>query len=161
MENNNSVLTDINDTLPYTTDWLGSYSGGQVVVLPTNTEQVSDILRYCHEKMLAIVPQGGNTGLVGGGVGRTNSADIILSLKKMNNIIEIDSDTSAIVCEAGCVLEDLEKYANERGNFSVPLDLGSKGSCMIGGCVSTNAGWIVVDLATALCGCSVLLASFD
>ena len=134
------VISDNNEMLPYTTDWLGAYCGGSLVVFPTNTQDVSNILSYCNLNSLSIVPQGGNTGLVGGGIGRNASNDIILSMKKMNKIIEIDSNTSAIVCESGCILEELEKYANIHGNFSVPLDLGSKGSCMIGGNVATNAG---------------------
>ena len=153
------VISDNNEMLPYTTDWLGAYCGGSLVVFPTNTQDVSNILSYCNLNSLSIVPQGGNTGLVGGGIGRNASNDIILSMKKMNKIIKLDKiklksnlkknatkfivnnwNTSAIVCESGCILEELEKYANIHGNFSVPLDLGSKGSCMIGGNVATNAG---------------------
>lgn len=134
------VLTE--DIHKYQTDWLQSYSGGSVVCAPKCTEDVSALIRYCHTNSISIVPQGGNTGLVGGSVARSDD-EVILSLINMNRILELDEDASVLVCEAGCVLENLENFASSRG-YTVPLDMGSKGSCMIGGNISTNAGGLRV-----------------
>jgi FAD/FMN-containing dehydrogenase len=126
----------------YRNDWLKSYSGGSVVCLPKSTVQIQNLLKYCDQNKIKVVPQGGNTGLVGGSVAR-NDSELILSLEKLNKIIDFDEISSVLICESGCVLSDLENFANKQG-YIVPLDLGSKGSCMIGGCVSTNAGGLRV-----------------
>ncbi|CAG8662856.1 14745_t:CDS:10 [Gigaspora margarita] len=99
------------DLLPYNIDWMKKYRGkSRLVAKPKTTEQIAKLVKYCNENKLAIVPQGGNTGLVG-----------------------------TLVCDAGCILEVLDNYLAERG-YMVPLDLGAKGSCHIGGNVATNAG---------------------
>ena len=119
-------------------DWMRKYKGkSSVLLLPKTTTQVSLVLRHCNSRMLAVVPQGGNTGLVGGSVPVHD--EIILGMKKMDGIISIDPSVGSIVCEAGCVLENLEGLLNADG-MSMPLDLGAKGKCQIGGNVSTNAG---------------------
>jgi len=126
------------ELLKYNIDWLKKYRGqSQLVLLPTSTEEVSSCLRYCNENKLAVVPQSGNSGLVGGSVPVFD--EIIISTKAMNKIIDFDDVSGVLVCEAGCVLADLETYAEERG-FMVPLDMGSKQYCCIGGNVSSNAG---------------------
>ena len=86
---------------------------------------------------LAVVPQGGNTGLVGGSVPVFD--EIVINAKNMNQILEFDEVSGTMVCQAGCILETLDRYAEERG-YMMPLDLGAKGSCQIGGNVATNAG---------------------
>mgnify|MGYP003386169621 FL=1 len=134
------VLTE--DIGRYQKDWLEVYSGGSVVCIPKSTGDVSALLKYCDQNSIGIVPQGGNTGLVGGSVARCDD-EVILSLEKMNSIIEIDEDSSVLVCESGCVLQELESAVSDRG-YTVPLDLGAKGSCMIGGNISTNAGGLRV-----------------
>ncbi|KAK9768727.1 D-lactate ferricytochrome c oxidoreductase, variant 2 [Basidiobolus ranarum] len=96
-------------------------------------------MRYCNTERLAIVPQGGNTGAVGGGVPIFD--EIIVNTSNLNRIRKFDSLAGVILCDSGCVLEHLDNYLAERG-YIVPLDLGSKGSCQIGGNVSTNAGGI-------------------
>ena len=106
---------------------------------PKTTEEVSGILKYCNDENLAVCPQGGNTGLVGGSVPVFD--EVILSTGLMNTIIGLDELSGVLTCQAGCILENLESYLNERG-FMMPLDLGAKGSCQIGGNVSTNAGGI-------------------
>ncbi|XP_013178063.1 PREDICTED: D-2-hydroxyglutarate dehydrogenase, mitochondrial [Papilio xuthus] len=132
------VLTDENDVLPFNIDWIKNCRGQSKLVLkPKSTEEVSRILRYCNEKRLAVCPQGGNTGLVGGSVPVFD--EIVLSFMLMNKIISLDELSGALVCESGCVLENLDSYVRER-NLIMPLDLGAKGSCHIGGNVSTNAG---------------------
>jgi len=85
---------------------------------------------------LAVVPQGGNTGLVGGSVPVFD--EVVLSLSRMNRIISLDAYSGIVVCEAGVILEELNAYLEERG-FVMPLDLGAKGSCHVGGNVSTKS----------------------
>uniref|UniRef100_UPI0029533A67 D-2-hydroxyglutarate dehydrogenase, mitochondrial-like n=1 Tax=Panthera onca TaxID=9690 RepID=UPI0029533A67 len=94
-------------------------------------------LRHCHERNLAVNPQGGNTGMVGGSVPVFD--EVILSTALMNQVISFHDMSGTLVCQAGCVLEDLSRHVEERG-FVMPLDLGAKGSCHIGGNVATNAG---------------------
>eukprot|EP00359_Climacostomum_virens_P002183 CAMPEP_0204901278 /NCGR_PEP_ID=MMETSP1397-20131031/2988_1 /ASSEMBLY_ACC=CAM_ASM_000891 /TAXON_ID=49980 /ORGANISM="Climacostomum Climacostomum virens, Strain Stock W-24" /LENGTH=406 /DNA_ID=CAMNT_0052069613 /DNA_START=245 /DNA_END=1465 /DNA_ORIENTATION=+ len=94
---------------------------------------------YCNENSIAVVPQGGNTGLVGGSVPVHD--EVILSLSKMNHILDLDERTGILRTEAGVILQTLNEYANSKG-YIVPLDLGAKGSCFIGGNVATNAGGI-------------------
>lgn len=132
------VVTDEHEVQPYNIDWIKNCRGQSKVVLkPKNTEEVSKILKYCNEKRLAICPQGGNTGLVGGSVPVFD--EIVLSFALMNKVVSLDDLSGALVCEAGCILENLDNYARERG-LIMPLDLGAKGSCQIGGNISTNAG---------------------
>lgn len=119
-------------------DWLHKYKGSSKLILqPCNTDQVSQILKYCNSRCLAVVPQGGNTGLVGGSVPVFD--EVIVSLSSMNNIISFDKVSGILVCEAGCILENITSFLDNEG-FIMPLDLGAKGSCQIGGNVSTNAG---------------------
>ncbi|XP_035276490.1 D-2-hydroxyglutarate dehydrogenase, mitochondrial isoform X1 [Anguilla anguilla] len=119
-------------------DWLNSVKGSSEVLLrPESTEEVSQILRYCNERRLAVNPQGGNTGLVGGSVPVFD--EIILSTALMNRVLSFDRVSGILTCQAGCVLEKLSDYLEER-DFIMPLDLGAKGSCHIGGNVATNAG---------------------
>uniref|UniRef100_A0A7N5ZRW0 D-2-hydroxyglutarate dehydrogenase, mitochondrial n=1 Tax=Anabas testudineus TaxID=64144 RepID=A0A7N5ZRW0_ANATE len=119
-------------------DWLKSVKGsGEVLLRPQTTEEVSQILRYCNSHNLAVNPQGGNTGLVGGSVPVYD--EIILSTALMNNVLAFDSISGILTCQAGCVLENLSHYLEE-SDYIMPLDLGAKGSCHIGGNVATNAG---------------------
>eukprot|EP00043_Microstomoeca_roanoka_P006592 m.64117 g.64117 ORF g.64117 m.64117 type:complete len:499 (-) comp13477_c0_seq2:97-1593(-) len=132
------VLTDANDVDFYNQDWMRKFKGQSTVVLrPKTTEEVSAVLRYCNERRLAISTQGGNTGLVGGSVPLFD--EIILTTELMNNIISLDEVSRILTCQSGCVLERLNEYLGAR-NLMMPLDLGAKGSCHIGGNVSTNAG---------------------
>uniref|UniRef100_A0A8D3DRE3 D-2-hydroxyglutarate dehydrogenase, mitochondrial n=2 Tax=Scophthalmus maximus TaxID=52904 RepID=A0A8D3DRE3_SCOMX len=119
-------------------DWLRSVRGSSEVLLrPQTTEEVSQILSYCNSRNLAINTQGGNTGLVSGSVPVYD--EIILSTALMNNVLSFDSISGILTCQAGCVLENLSLYLEDR-DYIMPLDLGSKGSCHIGGNVATNAG---------------------
>lgn len=94
-------------------------------------------MKYCHEKNLAVTTQGGNTGLVGGSVPVKD--EVILSTQLLNNIRSFDHISGILTADAGCILEVLDNWLRERG-FIMPLDLGAKGSCHIGGNVATNAG---------------------
>ncbi|KAM4772157.1 D-2-hydroxyglutarate dehydrogenase, mitochondrial isoform 1-T2 [Rhinophrynus dorsalis] len=132
------VITDEDDLKSHNIDWLRTVRGDSKVLLrPQNTEEVSKILRYCNEKNLALTPQGGNTGLVGGSVPVFD--EIIISTALMDQVISFDDVSGALVCQAGCILESLNQYLGERG-YIMPLDLGAKGSCHIGGNLATNAG---------------------
>ncbi|KAH8997535.1 FAD-binding domain-containing protein [Lactarius akahatsu] len=122
----------------YNSDWMGKYRGKSTTVLrPHTTEQVSKILKWCHERRIGVVPQGGNTGLVGGSVPIED--ELILSLGNMSKVRSFDPVSGALVADAGCILEALTEHIATHDHI-MPLDLGAKGSCQIGGNVSTNAG---------------------
>lgn len=126
------------DLEPFNGDWMRKYRGHcKLVLKPGSTEDVSKILRYCNEQMLAVVPQGGNTGLVGGSVPVFD--EIVISLGRLNQIREFDEVGGTLVLDAGCILELVDHFLAEKG-YIFPLDLGAKGSCQIGGNLSTNAG---------------------
>ncbi len=148
----------------YIVDWTKSYgianveinsnsrSSRVILCFPGTTNDISIIMKYCNNNDIPVIPQGGNTGLVGGGVpraaGSISSSDhrecqLLLSLSRMNQILEIDEESSIVTCEAGVILENLNNQCKEKG-LMVPLDLGAKGSCQIGGNVSTNAGGLRV-----------------
>ncbi|GAO49126.1 FAD linked oxidase [Saitoella complicata NRRL Y-17804] len=133
------LSTDASDDLePHNADWMRKYRGtSQCVLKPKTTEEVSKILKYCNERSLAVVPQGGNTGLVGGSVPVFD--EIVINLSNMSNIRSFDPVSGAFVCDAGVILEVADNYLAER-NHIFPLDLGAKGSCHVGGNVATNAG---------------------
>eukprot|EP00736_Rhodelphis_marinus_P013960 Rmarinus@m.18131 len=135
-----AVVTGKDDLEIYNTDWTGDYRGQTTLaVRPESASQVSKILSYCNERRLAVVPQGGNTGLVGGSVPVFD--EIVVSLNRMNNIRAFDEISGVLTCDAGCILENLDNFVGERG-YMMPIDLGAKGSCQIGGNVATNAGGI-------------------
>lgn len=133
------VTKDATDDLePFNGDWMRKYRGHTSLVLkPGSTEEVSRILKYCNDNMLAVVPQGGNTGLVGGSVPVFD--EIVINMSRMNQIRSFDEVSGTLVVDAGVVLEVADNYLAERKHI-FPLDLGAKGSCHIGGNVATNAG---------------------
>lgn len=133
------VTTDATDDLePFNEDWMHKYKGqSRLVLKPATTEEVSKILAYCNEHLLAVVPQGGNTGLVGGSIPVFD--EIVVSLARMNHIHSFDEVSGSLVMDAGCILEVVDQYLAEKG-YIFPLDLGAKGSCHVGGNVATNAG---------------------
>lgn len=126
------------DLVSYNEDWMGKYSGNAKVVLkPKSTDEVSKIVKYCYEKRIAICPQGGNTGLVGGSVPVYD--EVVLTTEGMGGIREFDEVSGILTADAGAILENLSNFLGEQG-YMMPLDLGAKGSCHIGGNVATNAG---------------------
>jgi len=135
----NGLNEDASDDLdPYNADWMRKYRGQSKLVLrPNTTEQVSKILKYCNENKLAVVPQGGNSGLVGGSVPVFD--EIVISMGRMNKIRSFDEVSGIIVADAGVIMEVADNYLAERKHV-FPLDLGAKGSCQMGGLVATNAG---------------------
>ena len=134
------VLTDSRDTVAYQQDWRGRYRGEALaVVLPGSRDEVVALVKACARLNLAIVPQGGNTGLTGGAVALDGRASVIVNLSRLNRIREIDASSNSVTAEAGCILANVREVA-ERSQRQFPLLLGSVGSCEIGGLVSTNAG---------------------
>ncbi|CAJ2506998.1 Uu.00g081840.m01.CDS01 [Anthostomella pinea] len=126
------------DMEPYNMDWMRKYQGHcKLVLKPGSTEEVSKILKYCNDNMLAVVPQGGNTGLVGGSVPVFD--EIVINTSRMNQIRFFDDVSGVLVVDAGVVLEVADQFLAEKG-YIFPLDLGAKGSCHIGGNVAANAG---------------------
>ncbi|PTB64359.1 hypothetical protein BBK36DRAFT_1136082 [Trichoderma citrinoviride] len=126
------------DLKPFNEDWMHKYRGqSRLVLKPASTDEVSQILKYCNERKLAVVPQGGNTGLVGGSVPIFD--EIIINMSRMNQIHSFDDVSGSLVLDAGVILEVADQYLAERG-YIFPLDLGAKGSCQVGGNVATNAG---------------------
>jgi len=117
--------------------WLGD---SELVVRPATTDEVSKVVAICHEHTLPIVPLGGNTGLVGGGVAKSG---VLLSTERLNRIRELDKANSTLTCEAGCILADIQAAATDADRL-FPLSLAAEGSCQIGGNLSTNAGGIQV-----------------
>jgi FAD/FMN-containing dehydrogenase len=139
-----NVLTAPQDTRPYFTDWRRQYSGSaECVVRPASTAEVAAVVRLCAQGGVAIVPQGGNTGLSGGSVPTGQAREIVVALGRMNRIRELDRLNDTITVEAGCVLANVQHAAEDAGRL-FPLSLAAEGSCQIGGNLSTNAGGVNV-----------------
>ncbi|KAG5353242.1 hypothetical protein C0989_008977 [Termitomyces sp. Mn162] len=133
-----STLHAPHDLTQYNNDWMGKYRGASTTVLkPKSTDQVSQILKWCNHRRIPVVPQGGNTGLVGGSVPTRD--ELILSLSNMSKIRSFDPVSGVLVADAGCILQSLTDHVAPH-NHVMPIDLGAKGSCQIGGNVATNAG---------------------
>jgi FAD/FMN-containing dehydrogenase len=122
----------------------GLYVGRAAAVLrPADLTQVSEILAECNASGIAVVPQGGNTGLVGGGIPHATGTEIVLSLQRLNKIRSLDAANDTITVEAGCILADIQNAAASADRL-FPLSLAAEGTCQIGGNLSTNAGGIGV-----------------
>lgn len=133
-----NLITDEDDLRSYNEDWMRKYRGQSKLVLkPKSTDQVSQILKYCNDQLLPVVPQGGNTGLVGGS--NPIFDEVIISLANLNKIRSFDSVSGILKVDSGVILEAADQFLAEK-NYIFPLDLGAKGSCHVGGCVANNAG---------------------
>lgn len=138
------VLTNTQDMERYCSDWHGDVKSGAIAVIrPRTTQDVSQAVKTCADLNLAIIPQGGNTGLVLGATPDNPTSQVVISLERMNRVRSIDSDDFSAVVEAGCILSECKDAVAKEGMF-FPLSLGAQGSCRIGGNVSTNAGGINV-----------------
>jgi FAD/FMN-containing dehydrogenase len=125
---------------PWLTDWRGRFTGTAAALLsPATTEEVAAIVRIAAKYRLSLVPQGGNSGMVAGATPNSSGDQLILSMRRMNNITAMDADTGLITCEAGVILQNLHEAAAQAGR-RFPLTLGGKGSATVGGLISTNAG---------------------
>jgi FAD/FMN-containing dehydrogenase len=139
-----NVLTAPEDTKPYFTDWRRQYrAAAECVVRPASTAEVAAVVALCAREGAAIVPQGGNTGLVGGSVPTGTRREVVLSLSRMNRIRAIDPLNDTATVEAGCVLAAVQEAAARAGRLFA-LSLAAEGSCQIGGNLSTNAGGVNV-----------------
>ncbi|MBB3568226.1 FAD-binding oxidoreductase [Rhizobium sp. BK491] len=138
------AVRDPAEIAPHLVENRGLYHGASPMLLkPGSVEEVSAILKLASETGTAIVPQTGNTGLVGGQTPREGGSDIILSLERMNRVRDIDPVGNTMIVDGGCILADVHKAAAEHGRM-FPLSLGSEGSCRIAGNLSTNAGGTAV-----------------
>jgi len=132
------------ETAPYLADQRGLYVGkAALVVRPGSVAEVAEVVRLCAAARLAIVPQGGNTGLVGASVPFERGDEILLNLGRLNRVREIDALNDTLTVEAGCILAEVQKAAADADRL-FPLTMASEGSCQIGGALSTNAGGTAV-----------------
>ena len=135
---------DTDDLQPYLTEWRDLYHGKTLLMVsPESAEQVSEVIKACAAEQIAVVPQGGNTGLCGGAIPDESGQQVLLSLSRMNSVRSISTNDFSMIVEAGCILADVQSAARKAGRF-FPLSLAAEGSCQIGGNLSTNAGGINV-----------------
>ena len=133
--------TDSDIIAPQLTEWRDKYFGHTPIMLtPRSTDEVSEAVKICAQHGLKIVPQGGNTGLVGG---QTPQGEVLVSLRKMKSIRAVNPTNNSIIIEAGATLKSLQDAADNAGR-KFPLSLASEGSCTVGGVLSTNAGGVHV-----------------
>jgi FAD/FMN-containing dehydrogenase len=157
------VLTAAQDMTPFLTDWRRRYTGAaQAIVLPETAAQVAQAVGWCATTRTPVVPQGGNTGLVGGATPDNSGRAIVISLKRMRRVRDVDAASNTMTVEAGCVLADVQQAARAHDRL-FPLSLAAEGSATIGGNLSTNAGGVQVlryGNARELClGLEVVLPS--
>ncbi|HEV6968036.1 FAD-binding oxidoreductase [Roseateles sp.] len=128
------------DLSVYERDWRKRYPGRALAVArPASTDEVAAVLKLCHEHRVAVVPQGGNTGLVGGSTPDDSGRQLVLSLSRMKRVRAVDAANASLTAEAGCVLAEAQAAAAAAG-LLFPLSLAAEGSCTLGGNLATNAG---------------------
>ncbi len=133
-------VEEARDVDPFVRDQRGLFRGETpLVLLPRRVEDVATVVSICHETETPVVPQGGNTGLVGGSVPFESGDEVVVSLSKLNRIRSISAENNSIAVDAGCVLVDIQNAASASDRI-FPLSLAAEGSCQIGGNLSTNAG---------------------
>jgi FAD/FMN-containing dehydrogenase len=135
------LATDAQTLAPHLVEWRGKYRGATpCMAMPATTEEAADVVRLCAEAGVGVTPQGGNTGLVGGQI---PNGEVLVSMRRMNRIRNVDPANDSLVAEAGVVLKMVQQAAAE-SNRVFPLSLASEGSATIGGLISTNAGGVHV-----------------
>jgi FAD/FMN-containing dehydrogenase len=135
-----AAITDPSDIEPWLTDWRGRFHGQSAAILaPSSAEEVAEIVRIAAEIGVPLVPQGGNTSMVGGATPPEDGSALILSLRRMNKLRSISAANRIAIAEGGMILAELHDRAAEVG-MRFPLTLGARGSCTIGGLTATNAG---------------------
>ncbi len=138
------AIRDAQSMTPYLVEWRDRYRGKAALVLkPGETGEVSAILKLANETQTAIVPQGGNTGLVGGQIPFETGSEIVVALERLNRVRNIDLASNCMTVEAGLILALARQVAANAGRL-FPLSLASEGSCQIGGVLATNAGGVAV-----------------
>ncbi|MEO7564743.1 MAG: FAD-binding oxidoreductase [Sphingomicrobium sp.] len=134
------VVNDPADIEPWLSDWRGRFHGlSEAILAPASTEEVAAVVKLAAQHRVALVPQGGNTGMCAGATPPEDGSALLLSLRRMNRIREINVAGRTAIAEAGAVLETLHHAVHDKG-LRFPLTLGARGSCTIGGLASTNAG---------------------
>ena len=134
------LLTDPDLVEPWLTDWRGRYTGkAMALAAPADAGEVAALMKLCTAHGVAVVPQGGNSGMSGGATPDSSGAQLLLSLRRLATIGEIDRAAREVTCGAGVILENLHKAAEAAG-LRFPLTLGGKGSATVGGLIATNAG---------------------
>lgn len=129
---------------PYLVEWRDRFLGKAAMVLrPGSTEEVARILALANAGRVGIVPQGGNTGLVGGQIPSASGDEVVVSLGRLDRILSVDGDGNTLAAEAGCTLAQVQAAARAH-NRLFPLSLGAEGTCQIGGNLATNAGGVAV-----------------
>ena len=157
--------SDIELNKKYSSDWRGRFSNISLgVIFPNSTSQVSKIVKFVNKHNINLIPQGGNTGLVGGTSPLKNKSEIILSLEKMNKIFEIDDENRSIELQAGVIIENVNSIL-EKKDFIFPLNMSSIGSSQVGGAIATNAGGMNVikygSIRNNILAVEVVLANGD
>lgn len=159
-----ALVTGEDRLAPHLTEWRGLFRGKALaMVLPDTTEQAASVVRLCAEHRVGIVPQGGNTGLVGGAIPHSTPErpQIILGAARMNSILDLDAANYTLTAQAGCLLASLQASADEADRV-FPLSLAAEGSCQLGGNIATNAGGINVlrygNMRDQVLGLEVVLA---
>lgn len=138
------LIRDSERMQSYLSDWRNAYRGeAALVVRPASTAEVAEVVRLCAQAGIALVPQGGNTGLCGGSIPDASGDQVVLSLTRMTQIRQVDPGNETITVEAGVILQRLQEAAAEAGRL-FPLSLGAEGSCTVGGNLATNAGGTAV-----------------
>jgi D-lactate dehydrogenase (cytochrome) len=133
--------TDEATLAPHLAEERGSYRGAcAILAMPASTDEAARVVKLCADASVAVTPQGGNTGLAGGAV---PASGVLLSLKRMKRVRALDALNFTMVAEAGCVLADVQRAADDAGAL-FPLSLAAEGSCTVGGNISTNAGGVHV-----------------
>ena len=147
---------------PWLTDWRGRYTGSACgLAAPANTAQVAALVKLCAAHAVALVPQGGNSGMSGGATPDASGTQLLLSLRRLTEIGAVDAEARQITCSAGVVLQTLHDVA-EAADLRFPLTLGGKGSATVGGLIATNAGGTQVlrhgSMRAAVLGLEAVLA---
>ena len=138
------LLTAPADTAPYLTDWRGIYTGAaRAVVRPGTRAELAAVVRLCAEAGVPVVPQGGNTGMCGAATPDAGGNAVLVSLTRLNRVIDVDALNNTITVEAGCILANVQQAAAAAERL-FPLSLGGEGSALIGGNIATNAGGVNV-----------------
>ncbi|HEY8359518.1 MAG TPA: FAD-binding oxidoreductase [Ramlibacter sp.] len=139
-----ACLSDTDAIAPYVTDYRRLYRGNAAcVVFPASTQQVSDVMAWCNAHHLPVVPQGGNTSLMGGAVPAAGAQAVVVNLSRMSRVMEVDTVNDTLTLQAGVTLHAARAAAEHAGRL-FPLRIGSEGTCQIGGNLATNAGGTAV-----------------
>ena len=158
-----NTIRDETAMAPFLSEWRDLYVGKAALILkPGSREQVAEILDFANQRRIGIVPQGGNTGLVGGQIPFETGDEVVVSTARLNRIRALEPDGNTMTAEAGVILENAQRAADDADRL-FPLSLASEGSCQIGGNLATNAGGTAVlaygNVRNLVLGLEVVLAN--